>query len=141
MATTPDVGLGTKIDIAGSTTFFTGVLREITIDGYERSVIDITNMSSTNYREFIPGELVDPGGATCDILFNSGNLAAFKTIAASTKNTVTITYPSQGATAPTFVCAGFVTGFSITSVMDDAMTATVSVKFDGVPTLTSATTT
>ena len=140
MATSPDVGLSTKIEVAGSTAFFTGVLREITIDGYERSSIDITNMSSTNYREFIPGELIDPGTATCDILFDVGKLATFKTITASTKSAITITFPSQGGTAASFACSGFVTNWSITSVMDDAMTASVGVKFDGVPTLTAGAT-
>lgn len=141
MATTPDVGLGTKIDLAGSTTFFTGVLREITIDGYERSVVDITNMDSTSYREFIPGDLKDPGAVTCDILFDVGKLNAFKTVIDSTRATITITYPAQGAAGATFVGVGFVTNFSITSVMDDAMTASVGLKFTGVPTLTAGTTT
>ena len=139
MATIPDIGYLSTIT-GGSTLVFHGTLRDVSLDGYERPAVDVTNMSSTGgYREFIPSDLRDPGGMTCELLLNVAAVAALKTIAESTRETWTLTLPSQGATAASFACSGFVTGWSLGVPLDDAMTASVTIKFQGVPTLTAGT--
>ena len=140
MATESDIGWSSTL--TGSSSFFTGFLRDVQIEGFgERSAVDSSHMSTTNgWRTFIPGDLKDPGGITAEVLFNPGNMTGYKTIVSSTRETFTFTSPSAGTSACTLACSGFCTSASIAVPMDDMMVATITLKFTGEPTVTNGTT-
>ena len=139
MAVENDIGFSSTI--TASSSFFTGVLRDVTLDLGERSAVDSSHMTTTNgWRTFIPGDLKDPGTLTCDVLFNPGNLTGWKTILSSTRETFTFTSPSAGTSSATYACSGFAIGGSIAIPMDDMMAGTITIKFTGEPTVTNGTT-
>ena len=137
-ATAVDIGYGCSLTFQSG---FVATIRSIAhADKGKRSVIDTSTMSSVNaWRTFVPGDLKDPGRITLDILFDTLKFAAWKTACAAAVESITITYPVPvgGTTAGTFVCSGFMENFSDAEPMDDVMTAQVTIKFNGEPTVTN----
>ena len=139
MAMGADAGFGATITFSSG--IFTGLLRDVTINGLgERSPLDTSHMTTTNgWRTFLPGDLKNPGTVSAEALFTSGNLSGFKTAVNSSQESITITFPSQG-TAGTFVCSGFAVGATIPVPYQDLMLSTIEIQFTGEPTMTNGTT-
>lgn len=128
---------GTLLKIAGTTV--AGVTN-IGGPGLTLETIDVTNHSSTSaWREFVGG-LKDGGEISVDIVFDpvaathknaSGGLLYLLTTRASAS--FTITFPDTGATVWTFTA--FVTSFEVGAPVADGLTASVTLKITGAPTL------
>ena len=128
---------GTLLKIAGVTV--AGVTN-IGGPGLTLETIDVTNHSSTSaWREFVGG-LKDGGDISVDIVYDpaaathkntSGGLLYLLTTRASAS--FTITFSDTGATVWTFTA--FVTSFEPSGAVADGLTASVTLKITGAPTL------
>lgn len=128
---------GTLLKLGGTT--IAGVTN-LSGPGLTLETIDVTNHSSTSaYREFVGG-LKDGGEIGVDIVFDpaaathknaSGGLLYLLTTRAS--GSFSITFPDSGATVWSFTA--FVTAFEPGAPVEDAMTASVTLKITGAPTL------
>ncbi len=128
---------GTLLKIAGTTV--AGVTN-IGGPGLTLETIDVTNHSSASaWREFVGG-LKDGGEISVDIVFDpvaathknaSGGLLYLLTTRASAS--FTITFPDAAPTTWTF--AAFVTSFEVGAPVADGLTASVTLKITGAPTL------
>lgn len=110
--------------------------------GLARDTLEATHHKSPNmWREFIKG-LKDGGEVSLDLNFlpfnsthnasvSTGLLADFSDD--TTISTFVLTFPDSGATSWTF--PGIVTGFEPASPFDDKLTASVTIKVSGQPTL------
>ncbi len=113
-------------------------VRNITPPTLTLDQIDVTHMQSPNrYREFISG-LIDPGEASCELNFVPGGTTDDRIrellnlpSGASRARSMQISFPN-GATM-TF--SAEVVGYEPTVPVDDAMTATVTFKVSGQPTM------
>ena len=122
-----------------SSTTIAGVTN-ISGPGLTLETIDVTNHSSTSaWREFVGG-LKDGGEISVDIVFDpaatthknaSGGLLYLLTTRAS--GSFSITFPDSGTTSWSFTA--FVTNFEPTGAVADGLTASVTLKVSGAPTL------
>lgn len=119
-AVTPDVGTGTSIAFSTS---FLGRLTSVRWTGISREALETTTMATTGGRDFIPGDLYDPGELQCEIQFDTDATPPISSAA----ETITITWPD----AETAIFSGFMTGFEISDVLEQVMTATATIKITG----------
>jgi hypothetical protein len=122
-----DVGTGTTI--AFGTSGFTAEVMSVAGNDITREDIEVTNMASTNYREFIPSKLVDAGSIEMEISFDPNSQPPI----AGAAEVITITFPlpAGGATPATLVFSGYVNSWSWTSTMEEKMEGTITIKIDG----------
>ncbi len=130
-------GFGTLLKLGATTV--AGV-RDISGPNLSLETPDVTNHSSTGaWREFVGG-VKDGGEVTFDLVFDpvaathknaSGGLLYLLTTRAS--GSFSLTFPDTGATVWSF--AAFVTAFEPGEPIDDALTANVTLKITGQPTL------
>lgn len=102
--------------------------------------VDVTNHSSTSaWREFVGG-VKDGGEISVEIVFDpvaathknaSGGLLYLLTTRAS--GSFSLTFPDAGATVWSFTA--FVTAFEVGAPVADGLTASVTLKISGAPTL------
>lgn len=128
---------GTLLKLGGTTV--AGVTN-IGGPGLTLETIDVTNHSSTNaWREFVGG-LKDGGEVSLDIVFDpaaathrnaSGGLLYLLTTRVS--GSFSITFPDSGGTVWSFTA--FVTSFEPSGAVADGLTASVTLKITGAPTL------
>lgn len=139
MATaTVDVGTGSTVAF-GTTTTFTPKITGIKLGGETVPVIDISNMSTTAYREKMQGDLKEPVVVTLDADYNP-SLTAILGVAAQTV-TVTFPIPAGGSTGATIAGTAFVSSVNDANIpLEEKMTATHVIQFDGFtgPTYTAA---
>jgi hypothetical protein len=118
------------------TEVFTAIAEVKSLSGPNLSaaVIDVTNMDSTNRtREFITS-LIDPGELTFQINFLPGNVGQkgiFNDMVAGTRRNYKITWSDAAGTTWTF--AGLVTSFQPSSALEEALSASLTVKVTGLP--------
>jgi predicted secreted protein len=143
MATAAIHAIGTllKMGDGGSPETFTTIAEVLSIRGPSLSsdTIDVTNHDTSNgYREFIMG-LQDGGEVTFSINYQptapthnatSGLLKAYD---AKTKKNWRLVFPDAGGTTWNF--AGVVRTFSVNAPIDAQLTADVTIKVSGKPTL------
>lgn len=120
--------VGTGITIAFGTSSFTAEVLSINGNDISRTAVDVTHMGSSRM-EFMPGDLVDEGSIDLEIGLDPDVQPPISGVA----ETITITFPipagdSNGAT---LVFTGFVTDWSFAVPLEDKMTATVTIKSDG----------
>lgn len=130
-------GFGTLLKLGGTT--IAGV-RDISGPGLTLETPDVTNHSSTGgWREFVGG-LKDGGEVTFDIVFDpvaathrnvSGGLLYLLTTRAS--GSFSMTFPDAAATVWSFTA--FVTNYEPSGPVADELSASVTVKITGAPTL------
>lgn len=136
-------GYGTALawDPAGGSSYTSiGQVQDISGPGLARDSIDVTTHDSPNaWRQFIKG-LKDGGELTFDIVYDPAlatHAASAGLLSDFTSQTVIpnwrITFPNTGATVWTF--PGFLTGFEEGAPVDDYLSASVTVKVSGAPTL------
>ena len=130
------IGYGTTFSIgtSGASPVYTAVAQvtSVTPPNYARDAIETTHMTSLgSFREFIPG-LMDAGEATIEINFIA---SATDTIIAAMEAGVgnfKITFPN----AVDWMFTAIVTAYSVTAPLADKMSATITLKVTGEPTLT-----
>jgi len=121
MATvSPEIATGSTITFDGG--FFAAIL-DMDLSGIERGSVDTTSMATTVARTFMPTDLFDPGELSVTIIFAAATRPPIDDIAAP----CTVNFP--GGT--TWSASGFMTGFSISAVNEEMMTATGVMKFSG----------
>lgn len=89
MGANADTAVGTTITFG--TSGFTASYEEIDAGEDTRSPIEVTDLASTNQKEFMPEDLIDPGETTAIFQWNQ-SFGTFPPITAA-RETVTITYP------------------------------------------------
>jgi len=130
-----DVGTGTTITFATSS--FSAVVLNVSQDGISRPAKESTSMATTNYREFIPGRLIDGGTIEIEMLYDP---EAQPPIAGAAESIV-IEFPTTLTTGAKLTFTGFATDWSWGDPVEELMTSTVTIKVDGVttePTWTAA---
>lgn len=136
-------GFGTQVQIGngGGTEVFTTIaeLRDITGPGFSLDTFDVSNQSSPGaWKEFLPG-LLDGGDITFDISFVPTNAThnysagLLKDMTNRTRRNFKIVFPNAGAT--TWTIPAYVTGFETGAPVNDALTASVTLRVAGQPTL------
>lgn len=107
--------------------------------GLSRDAVDVTSHDSPNkYREFIAG-LKDAGEITFDINFIPTNAThsvasgVLKDFQDGTRRNYKLVFPDAGNTE--WICPCIVTGFEPSEPIDDRLTASVTLKVAGSPTL------
>ena len=131
MTTSANIGYGCKFQIGNSATptVYTDMaeVTSFTPPALTTDTIDATHMGSPDgIREKIPG-LVDPGEATVEMNFipgNAGQEALIAALVARTLGEYRIVWNDGAETEWDF--QAYVTGFEVSSVLEDKMTATVT---------------
>lgn len=114
---------------------FTPVAEVTNISGpsLSRDSIEVTSHGSTDgYREYIPG-LTDGGEVTIDLNWNHTSHDDVWDLIDSEENNVNFEVLFPDATS--FIFSGHATGFEVTAPIDDKLTASVTFKVSGQPTL------
>ncbi len=119
--------VGTATTIAFGTSSFTAELLGLDGNDISREDIEVTHMGSTNYKEFIPSNLVDGGAVDMEILWDPDNQPPVVGVA----ETITITFPSALAVGAKLVFTGYVNSWSWGAPLEDKMTANFTMKVDG----------
>lgn len=92
----PDDGLGATLTLGTSTWESNAVITSITPDAITREALDTSHLGTTTSKTFIPTDLRDNGGFSCEFTADAANTVCPPMAAAET---VTITYPPpSGAT-------------------------------------------
>ena len=143
-ATAGTSGYGTLLQIGDGAgpEVFTTIAEVVTISGpsLTREVIDMTNHGSPNsWREFVAG-LLDGGDLTFTINYLPVNATHKKAtggllqdLVDGTKRNFQLVFTDSGTT--TWTIPAIITGFSPNAPIDDKLSADVSLKVAGEPTL------
>ncbi len=143
MTSSATIGFGTlfKRGDGGGTETFATVAEVVSISGPSLSMdtVDVTHMESTGtYREFIPG-LKDGGEVSVTLNFlpadatQNATAGILKDYNDRVLRNFQIVFPDSGNT--TWTIAGYVTAFEAETPLEDKMTASVTIKVSGEPTL------
>ena len=127
------LGHGTTISFSG----FSAEVTDLDISGVTREALDVSNLSTDTWMEFVPGGLVNPGTSNISFNFETGVIPP---ITSTTATTITITFPTDpgGNTGGTLVCDGFITDYSVT-IDGTIRKATAVIKWTGEMTWTAET--
>lgn len=125
-----DTGLGATLTLG--TTGSVGAIRSITSPEFVLEKIDKSVLGTTDFMEYHPGDLSDPGEITAEILFDAeGDDVPSRGVA----ETVTITWPihtSGNTTNATLAGTGFITQFKLPDFqINELQVATITIAFDG----------
>lgn len=122
-----DIGTGTTITFGTSS--FTAEIMSVNGNDITREDIDTTHMGTTNYRTFIPADLVDGGSIELEINFDPDSQPPI----AGAAETITITFPlPAGQSTPADLeFSGYVNSWSWGVPNEEKMTATLTIKVDG----------
>lgn len=143
MTSSATIGFGTlfKRGDGGGPEAFTTLAEVVSISGPSLSMdtVDVTHMESTGtYREFIPG-LKDGGEVSVTLNFlpadatQNATAGILKDYNDRVLRNFQIVFPDSGNT--TWTIAGYVTAFEQETPLEDKMTAEVTIKVSGEPTL------
>ena len=121
---------GTGVSITFASGYFGSIL-SMTGPGPTRAAIDITTFATTGGKEFVPSDLYDPGELEAEILFAPGTTPH---VFGSAAESCTVTWSDSGAA--TWAMSGFMTACNPTTVLDDRVKATCTLKLSGDVTIT-----
>ena len=113
-----DLGTGTTVTHAA----FTGNVTNISWSGIGRETVDISHLGSTGFKEFLAGDLADPGEITIEGQFE-GDVATVNDVASN----LVITLPD----AATITVSAFCIGFDFDIPLEEVMTFTATFKATG----------
>lgn len=124
-------GVGTGSTITFQSTSFQGIITDHNLDGEEVTVIDVSGMSTTGYREKKFGVLIEPPELTVDLVHDDDNNPPTPGVT----DTCTVTFPGGG----TVVGSGAFIGRAISTELEGDRKASYRWKFDGItgPTYTA----
>lgn len=104
-------------------------VRSITLPEWSLESIDASCLNDVGFMKKISGDLVDPGTVEVVVVFE---LDDDFTVPDGTDETLTITFPTAGATPGTLVGSGFVSSVSLPSVeINGLLEQTITFTFDG----------
>lgn len=121
-----------KISTGATISFQSGFFGEILSIGWggiERGSIETTHMGTpSGYKQFIPGNLADPGELEVEFNFQAEKTPPITNAA----ETITVTYNSDGAgSTSTWSASGFMTAFECEAPVEEVMKGTATIKFTG----------
>lgn len=126
-----DTGHGATLTLA--TTGSVGNIRSISSPSFSRGKVDITHLGTTNFMEYVPEDLDDPGEISAEIVFDAETPTSLPS--RGTVETVTITFPigaSTNTTAATLSGTGFITEFKVPDLStNEVQIANITIAFDG----------
>ena len=126
------IGNGAKFKF-GSTPTNVGEVISISGPNFERSSVDTTNLGTTSARTFVAG-MFDPGEITLELNFDNndaGQVLIEAAVASGAENAWEIEFPAtvaEGTDPLTFSGTCIVQSFSNNVAMDEAETASVTLK-------------
>jgi hypothetical protein len=137
-----NIGHGSSIKY-GSTaaTSSTAIANILSISGpnQTRAAVDITAMdSASGAMEFIAG-LADPGETSFDLLFEGTSGGQYTTLNALYQGGSTNHFHISFADGANWYCKGVLTSLGHTIPLDDKMTASITIKHSGAPTVSAGT--
>lgn len=120
--------ISTGATVSFSSGFF-GEMLNISWGSMERGAIETTHMgTAAGFKQFIPGNLFDPGELEIEFNFQAEKTPPFTGAA----ETITVTYNSDGAGATsTWSALGFLTKFESEAPVEEVMKGKATVKFTG----------
>lgn len=131
-------GTAFKVGDGATPEVFTAVAEVHNINGpsISRDSIEVTHHGSIGgFREYIPG-LRDGGEVSIDINWNPANATHEDLYEALTSvQSGNTNYKIEFPDATEFAFSGHVTGFEASAPIDDRLTASVTIKVSGAPTL------
>ncbi len=108
-----------------------GRITSMSLSGVTRPSIDITHFGSTTVREFMPGDLYDPGTLSVTAHFDATALPPIGTAAGA----LVITFP--GTTGNIWTGTGFMTDMGFEGPLEDVMVVTATIKLDALIVVTA----
>jgi hypothetical protein len=133
-----DEGRGATLTLGTSAFESTAQIISITPDPITRGVLETTHLTTTSYRTYTPEDLLDAGGFTIEFFHEGDEQPPISSAA----ETVTITYPLQGAwsTGPLITGSGFFDSYTPgAAAVGELMRASAHVKWAGTVTFTDHT--
>lgn len=129
-----DVGTGFSITFGTSTTFDADITN-VTINGEEVPVIDITHMGTTGTRAKMLGDLKENVTVDVDINFDPDMPPP-----TGTSQTITLTFPipSGKVSGATIAGTGAAVSHSVTVPLEDKMTGSYRIQYTGAVTRTAS---
>jgi len=122
----PDLGTGTTITFG--TSGYTAALRDISLKGVKRAVIERTHYGSTEVGK-IPGDIIDNGSYDAEWEFDPALLAIpGNRLHETARETITINFGGSGNTA---AFTGFVSDMSVDMPNEDIMVMKGTIQVDG----------
>lgn len=137
----PDDGLGATLTLGTSTWESNAVITSITPDAITREALDTTHLGTTVARTFIPSDLRDNGGFSCEFIADAGGGNATTMPPMTTAETATITYapPSGSTNGATISGSAFCTEYTPQSAAPgELMKGTIKWKWASTVTFTAA---
>jgi hypothetical protein len=132
----PTVDLGTGTTIAFATSAFTAELLSLRWVGIGRPALPVPHMATPpaganafGNRPFLKGKIVDPGSVELVVHFNADTNLPIT----HAPELVTILWPPDipALSFPAYVGTGFVTQWGLVDSLDEAMIATMTLKWSG----------
>ena len=105
-----------------------GIL-SISVGGMSRPAIDITTLGSTDERDYMAGNLIDPGELVLELLLDAEIGTTKPEFLGTATGAVIITMPGGGN--DTITASGICTGLDMSIPLEDRMTATMTIKLHG----------
>lgn len=137
------LGTGHKGTLTFGTSALSLAFRSIGGATRERPEIATSDLSTTDWESFIPGDLVNPGSTDVEYLVDVEDSDAVPDITDPSESIV-VTYPitnSSNNTNATLTRTGFFTSVTEPSlVTDELMMGTATIKWSGAPTWSAETT-
>lgn len=125
-----DTGNTTTLTLA--TSALTAAVESIDIGEETREALEDSDLTTTNYMTYIPGDLRDPPELTFNILWNQSDSSFPSTSTAAELCTVTYGLLSGETVNATFTATGFITAVKRPEIANNQiMRASITFKCDG----------
>jgi len=134
------VDIGTGSSFVFGTVAVALTFTSIEASGVTRESIDVSDLSITGAKTFIPAKLYDAGELTFEGLLDPDLGDALVTKVGAVAETLTVTFPvPSGLTnGATFASSGFMTSFEWGAPMEEEMTFSMTLKLTAAITWTDA---
>lgn len=125
--------IGTGATLTSSSASWAAQITNISHGGMDREAVDVSHLTSTEYREFLIGKLTDPGELSVDFIMD----VAQKPPLLGTKELWTVVLPIMASSATTVLTGakvsgnGALTSFNYDVPLEDKITGSCSIKFLG----------
>lgn len=129
--------VATGATIVFGTSGFTAQVLSIAWDGMDRESVQISHLGTTNWHDFMPVDLTDPGSVTMGIQLDPDDTPPV--LLAAEVITVTFPLPAGGTTPADWEATGFSTSFSMTAELETVMEGTLVLKMTGAIVFTAGT--
>lgn len=128
----PEIGTEATLVLAAAPGNWTAKVTAINLNGASRPAIKTSNLATTAWDTFMPGDLADPGDVQVDVILDPDD-DVFAPLALAV-GTVTLVFPPSVPTntGATYVNSNaFVTDISAVVPLEDLITASYTIKFGG----------